>query len=110
MAATATSLPKAKPKTPLGLPAEWFWDVNPAKLDVEKHSAQIVERVLLVGALKGWQAIRRHYGDDGLRTIVTNLRSLSPQNVALLCVALDLKKEDFRCCTAKPFPAAPWIY
>jgi hypothetical protein len=110
MPAVARSRRKAKNATPLGLPVEWFWDVNPAGLDTEKHAAQIVERVLLVGALQGWRAIRSHYGDERLRAIVTKLRSLSPQNVALLCLALDLKKEDFRCCIAKPFPGTPWIY
>lgn len=97
-------------KTPLGLPASWFWDVNPANLDTEKHAKQIIERVLVVGALEGWRAIRRHYGDDRLRGVVTQLRSISPQNIALLCLALGLRKEDFRCCTAKPFPQAPWHY
>lgn len=107
VAAAQTHTPEA---TPLGLPAAWFWDVDPANLDPDTHASQIVERVLTVGALEGWRAIRQHYGDQRLREIVTNLRSLSPQNVALLCLALDLKKEDFRCCTAKPFPGAPWPY
>lgn len=106
----AAAKPSPPTKTPLSLPASWFWDVNPAKLDVERHAKQIIERVLVVGALEGWRAIRRHYGDDRLRSVVTQLRSISPQNIALLCLALGLKKEDFRCCTAKPFPAAPWIY
>jgi hypothetical protein len=96
--------------TPLGLPASWFWDVNPAKLQLEKHAKQIIERVLVVGALEGWRAIRRHYGDERLRSVVTQLRSISPQNVALLCLTLGLRKEDFRCCTTKPFPQAPWHY
>jgi hypothetical protein len=97
-------------RTPLGLPASWFWDVDPAKLDPEKHAKQIIDRVLVVGALEGWHAIRRHYGDDRLRSVVTQLRSISPQNIALLCLVLDLRKEDFRCCTSRPFPPAPWIY
>ena len=97
-------------RTPLGLPASWFWDVDPAKLSLEKHAKQIIERVLVVGTLEGWRAIRRHYGDERLRTVVTQLRSISPQNIALLCLALGLRKEDFRCCTAKPFPQAPWHY
>lgn len=101
---------KHSAETPLGLPASWFWDVNPARLDTEKHAKQIIDRVLVVGALEGWKAIRRHYGDERLRSVVTQLRSISPQNVALLCLALDLRKEDFRCCTAKPFPQAPWHY
>ncbi len=106
----ATDCPPKKIKTPLGLPAGWFWDVNPARLDTERHAAQIIERILVIGGMEGWRAMRQHYGDDKLRSVVTKLRSLSPQNVALLCLALDLKKEDFRCCTAKPFPNAPWHY
>ncbi|MDZ4405356.1 hypothetical protein [Prosthecobacter sp.] len=102
--------PQGCAKTPLGLPASWFWDVNPANLDTEIHAKQIIDRVLVVGALEGWKAIRRHYGDERLRSVVTQLRSISPQNIALLCLALDLRKEDFRCCTARPFPPAPWIY
>lgn len=102
--------PQSRAKTPLGLPASWFWDVNPANLDTEKHAKQIIERVLVVGALEGWRAIRRHYGDERLRSVVTQLRSISPQNIALLSLALGLRKEDFRCCTARPFPPAPWIY
>lgn len=106
-----TSTPsQCRAKTPLGLPASWFWDVNPANLDTEKHAKQIIERVLVVGALEGWRAIRRHYGDERLRNVVTQLRSISPQNIALLCLALELRKEDFRCYTAKPFPQAPWHY
>lgn len=106
----ATDCAPKKIKTPLGLPASWFWDVNPARLDTERHAAQIIERILVIGGMEGWRAMRQHYGDDKLRSVVTKLRSLSPQNVALLCLALDLKKEDFRCCTAKPFPNAPWHY
>ncbi|MDZ4286502.1 MAG: hypothetical protein U0984_01010 [Prosthecobacter sp.] len=102
--------PVKKSGTPLGLPAEWFWDVNPTRLDPEKHAAQIIERILVIGGMAGWRAIRSYYGDDRLREVVTRLRCLSRQNVALLCLALDLKKENFRCCTAKPFPGAPWHY
>ena len=42
-----------KIKTPLGLPAEWFWDVNPARLDTERHAAQIIERILVVAEHHG---------------------------------------------------------
>jgi hypothetical protein len=95
---------------PLGLPANLFWDVNPGNLDSEKHAGQIIERVLEHGGLKEWQIVRRHYGDDKMIQVVTGLRCLSPRNVRLCCIAFDLQTEDFRCCTARPFPPAPWIY
>src|SRR5436190_23943394 len=95
---------------PLGLPANLFWDVDPTKLDAEKHAAQIIERVLEHGGLTEWRLVRRHYGDQRMAQVVTSLRCLSPRNVRLCCVAFDLQPEHFRCCTARPFPPAPWIY
>lgn len=87
-----------------------FWDVDASKLDVEKHARQIINRVVERGTLEEWKATRQFYGDERMRSEVTSMRYLSPRDVAFCCVALDLKKEDFRCCTARPFPLAPWIY
>ena len=100
----------APPATPLGLSCGLFWDVNPEKLDVERHAPLIIGRVVERGTLAAWHTVRRHYGDEKMRKVVTGLRDLSPQAVSLCCVAFDLKREDFRCCTARPFPPAPWIY
>jgi hypothetical protein len=95
---------------PLGLPKSLFWDVDPTGLDLEMHAAQIVERVVECGGLIHWKTVRHHYGDERMIRIVTGLRCLSPRSVAFCCVAFDLKTEDFRCCTSRPFPPAPWIY
>lgn len=95
---------------PLGLPKWLFWDSDPASLDIEKHAAQIVERVVECGGLEDWKIVLRHYGDDRVRKIVTGLRCLSPRSVSFCCVALKLRQSDFRCCIARPFPPAPWIY
>jgi hypothetical protein len=101
----------ADPKsTPLGLFRGLFWDVDPSNLDVDKHAPLIISRVVERGTLADWHTVRRHYGDTRMIQIVTGLRDLSPQGVSLCCVAFDLKREDFRCCTARPFPPAPWIY
>ena len=85
-----------------------FWDARPGGVDAEKHAKQIVLRVVERGTLAEWKAIRRHYGDGRLRGIVTSVREMSPRAVAFCCAALDLKKEEFRCCTSRPFPRAPW--
>jgi len=95
---------------PLGLPARLFWDVNPEKLDLEKHAPTIISRVVEYGRLSEWKLVRAHYGDARMIKVLTQLRDLSPQGVSLCCAAFDLKPENFRCCTARPFPPAPWIY
>lgn len=87
-----------------------FWDARAGTVDAEKHASQVIQRVVERGTLAEWKATRQHYSDDRLRAVITSLRELSPRDVAFCCVALNLKKENFRCCTARPFPRAPWIY
>jgi hypothetical protein len=106
MEASATALQVG----PIGLPASLFWDCNLGTLDATKHAAQVIERVLEYGGLEEWRMMRRHYGDERMKQVVTQLRCLSPQSVRLCCIAFDLQPEDFRCCTARPFPPAPWSY
>lgn len=98
------------PATPLGLPRELFWDVSPEKLEVDRHAALIIRRVVELGRLEDWRRVRTHYGDERMIQVATGLRDLSPQGVSLCCAAFNIKRENFRCCTARPFPPSPWIY
>ena len=95
--------------TPLGLSRALFWDMQLESLDLESHAKQIIARVVERGGLEGWHKLRRHYGDEKLRQVVTRLRTLEPRTVNFLCLMLNLNKSDFRCCTSRPFPSAPWI-
>jgi hypothetical protein len=95
--------------SPLGLPRALFWDTDTATLDLDKHAKQIIARVVERGGLEGWHKLRRHYGDEKLRQVVTSLRTLEPRTVNFLCLMLNLKREDFRCYTSRPFPPAPWV-
>lgn len=96
--------------TPLGLPRVLFWDTNPDNVDLEKHAGTVMARVMEYGRMEDWRKMRAYYGDERIVSVVTKLRDLHPQVVSLCCAVFDLTKEDFRCCTAKPFPPAPWIY
>jgi len=96
---------------PLDLPRELFWDV-PAALDLDPrtHDTLIITRVVELGRLEDWRKVRRYYGDETMKRVVTNVRALSPQALALCCTAFDLTQEDFRCYTSRPFPPSPWIW
>ena len=93
----------------LGLPSSLFWDTDLSTLELGKHDKQIIARVVERGGLDSWQKLRRHYGDDKLRSVVTQLRTLELRTVNFLCLMLNLKRDDFRCCTSRPFPPAPWV-
>lgn len=96
---------------PLSLPRGLFWDMPSAvDLDPRKHESLIITRVVELGRLEDWRKVRRYYGDDTMKRVVTGARTLSPQAVALCCAAFDLTPEDFRCYTSRPFPPSPWIW
>ena len=96
---------------PLNLPRGLFWDVpETVNLDPRTHESLIISRVVELGRLDDWRKVRRHYGDETMKRVLTTVRDLSPQAVALCCAAFDLNPEDFRCCTSRPFPPSPWIW
>lgn len=78
------------------LPPHLFWDIEVAAFDAEKHSAQIVQRVLEYGELRDWQVVRDYYTLDRVESDCTNLRTLHPQALSFIC-AIHTPKEDYRC-------------
>ncbi|MCB1208197.1 MAG: hypothetical protein KDK97_02660 [Verrucomicrobiales bacterium] len=53
-----------------------FWDADFAQLDDERHAAHIIQRVVERSTLDEWRATRPHYGDERMKAVVTQLRSL----------------------------------
>ncbi|MEM7040485.1 MAG: hypothetical protein AAF570_26200, partial [Bacteroidota bacterium] len=51
-----------------------FWDVDPEKLDFEKHARLIVERVVTRGRIEDWQEIKRYYGLERIKAEVVKIR------------------------------------
>jgi hypothetical protein len=52
------------------IPKEWhqyFWEVVPEKVDLEKHAWYIMGRVLEWGSLEAVRKLRRYYGDARLK-------------------------------------------
>ena len=41
-----------------------FWDVDREHIDVEQHSAGLIQRVLEYGTLQDWRLTREFYGMD----------------------------------------------
>lgn len=99
-----------KSEPPLGLPKRLFWDCMPDDLDLEANASFIIGRAVERGGLEDWKAVRRHYGDEKMKQVVTKLRSLCPKSVNLCCLAFDLEPKDFQCCTLMPSRPAPWTF
>ncbi|GEM_PF-5618344 len=81
------------------IPKEWrqyFWEVEPKDIELEKHAWYIMGRVLEWGNLDAVRKLRRYYGDARLKEFLlsTNSRVLSNYS------------KDFDFFTAKQFKVA----
>ena len=53
-----------------------FWDVNPEKLDWQKNSRFIIERVLVRGGMNDVKTIMKFYTRDQIKEAVKKCRDL----------------------------------
>lgn len=72
-----------------------FWDKGP--LDLEKDKFVIVERILEFGTEKEFRAVVSGYGDEFVREVVRNSRTLSPKTVNYFAGLLGISREATRC-------------
>lgn len=83
-----------------GLPkavAVLLWDVDLATLDLEKHKAFIVERVLNMGDEVALKWIWQKYGRDVVYDTVTNSRKLTLKTARCWQNYFHLKEEQMKC-------------
>lgn len=74
-----------------------FWDMDKAQLDVDKHAAGLVQRVLEYGTLQDWRLTRDYYGMDRIVSVCKQLRTLDPMALSFVCAMSGTQKEDYRC-------------
>lgn len=87
-----------------------FWDVDKSKLDFEKSSTFLVERVLEYGLMKDWKLIKKIYGLEKIKEITLQSRSLDDVTLSFLCTIFDLEKEAFRCYKLRQSNPHYWNY
>ena len=74
-----------------------FWDMDKENMDVERHSAGLIQRVLERGNLQDWRLTRDFYGMDRIVADCKRLRTLDPMALSFICMLSDTNKEDYRC-------------
>ncbi|MDH6342246.1 hypothetical protein M2480_001564 [Parabacteroides sp. PFB2-12] len=77
--------------------ANLFWDVDPADIDMDKHAAFIVGRVLDYGLMEDWLFIRDYYGIERLKEIALGIRSLERKSLAFIATITQVPQTQFRC-------------
>jgi len=81
------------------IPKEWheyFWEVSPEEVDLEKNDYYVMGRVLENGNLEAVRKLRRYYGDSRLKQFLlsTGSRVLSKMTMRYWQVILNLSDEE----------------
>ncbi|MGM9746923.1 MAG: DUF6922 domain-containing protein [Paludibacteraceae bacterium] len=74
-----------------------FWDMDKTHLDVQAHSAGLIQRVLEYGNLNDWRLTRDFYGIDRIVDDCKKLRTLDARALSFICAISDTKEEEYRC-------------
>ena len=87
-----------------------FWDVDYSKIDWEKNAAFVIVRVFERGDIEDIRTVRRHYGDEKLREVLTDVKWLPLQIIYFASAILDNKLSDYKCYTQAQSNPGHWIY
>lgn len=87
-----------------------FWDTDINKLDFEKHSRHIIERVLMRGKLKDWFEMKKYYGTERIKSEIQKIRYLDKVTLNFCAKYFNLPKEQFKCYNTEPSIQKLWNY
>jgi hypothetical protein len=87
-----------------------FWDTDTSTMDIERHAAFIVGRVLDYGRWEDWLFIRNYYGIQRIKEIALNLRSLEKKSLAFIATVTDINENKFRCYEQIHSPNRHWYF
>jgi hypothetical protein len=97
-------------KSILGLSKALFWDVNPKKIDPQKHAAYIIERAITLGTMDDFITIKNFYGKSKIKRIVKKLRYLNDKDMNFCSIYFNIPINEFRCYTTKQLNQTLWDY
>jgi hypothetical protein len=87
-----------------------FWDTDREELDMEKHKAFIIARVLDYGTWDDWRLIRDYYSIEKIKETALNIRSLFPQSLSFIAAVTHTPIQEFRCYTQKQSTPRHWDF
>lgn len=94
----------------ISLSKKAFWDVSFEKLDFEKSSLFIMQKVFNYGSWDDQVAIMKFYGLDRIKKEIVQASYLRKPVLSFLCTILRLQKTDFGCYIKMQSNPLPWMY
>ncbi len=87
-----------------------FWDVNFDKIDFDKSSVFVIDKVLNHGTWADIIEILRYYGLERAKKDVVQVSYFKSSALSFLCLILDLKKTDFIAYQRRQTRVSNWTY
>ncbi len=80
----------------------YFWDIDPAQLEVSRRQVYVIERLLEYGDLPAVRWMEERFSPEEIVQVVCQSRALSPLSANFWAKMLDIPLEEVRC-LSKPF-------
>lgn len=80
----------------------YFWEVDPQKIDFDKHDQYVVERVLDWGNTQDINWTLKNFGKDKIAAVVKKRRGLSKRTAVFWATVLGISYQEVAC-LQKPF-------
>lgn len=75
---------------------ELFWDVDFRSLDVDKHTAFVIVRVMERGNREEVRIVWNYFGEETIKKCLLSARSLSPRTVSYFANQFKIHPSKFR--------------
>lgn len=73
-----------------------FWDINPAKLDMDRHAAFIIVRVMERGTRQEVRSIWNYYGETIIKKHLLEARYLHNKTISYFANQFDISRTQFK--------------
>jgi hypothetical protein len=78
-----------------------FWDVDVSKIDMERDSLFVMEKVFNYGLWADIKSVLAYYGIDRIKKEITQARYLKKTALSFLCLVTGLREQDFSTITRR---------
>jgi hypothetical protein len=87
-----------------------FWDTDIQKIDLQKHKASVIERIMVRGQMDEFKAMMQFYGTDTVKKTMLNARWLDKVTLAFCSTIFDTPETAFRCYKLAQLNPEHWDY
>lgn len=87
-----------------------FWDTDIQNIDLQKHRAAVIERIMVRGRYEEYKAMIRYYGKTTVKQVMLNARHMDKRTLAFCSTIFDVPETEFRCYKLAQLNPEHWDY